>query len=101
MTEIKNITIISLLGYGIVNILYGPMGIFFPVPLQPFLICYIFKGDSFYAQQRINNFFESNQNESLIWQSLQYFFQKSKSVELHSIPKLDLLITEIFVDEKN
>jgi hypothetical protein len=33
MTEIKKITKISLLAYGIVNILYGPMGIFFPAPL--------------------------------------------------------------------
>jgi hypothetical protein len=33
MTEIKKITKISLLAYGIVNILYGPMAIFFPVPL--------------------------------------------------------------------
>ncbi|MFX0021017.1 MAG: tetratricopeptide repeat protein [Candidatus Hermodarchaeota archaeon] len=70
------------------------------MPLQPFLICYIFKGDSFYAHQRINNFLESIQNDSLIWQSLQNFFQMSKSVELHSIPKLDSLITEIFVEKK-
>ncbi len=33
MTEIKKITKISLLAYGIVNILYGPMAIFLPVPL--------------------------------------------------------------------
>ena len=33
MTEIKKITKIALLAYGIVNILYGPMGLFFPVPL--------------------------------------------------------------------
>jgi hypothetical protein len=33
LTEIKKITKISLLAYGIVNILYGPMGLFFPVPL--------------------------------------------------------------------
>jgi len=30
MTEIKKITKISLLAYGIVNIIYGPLGIFFP-----------------------------------------------------------------------
>jgi hypothetical protein len=33
MTEIKKLTKIALLAYGIVNIIYGPMGIFFPVPL--------------------------------------------------------------------
>lgn len=30
MTEVKKITKIALLAYGIVNILYGPMGLFFP-----------------------------------------------------------------------
>ena len=33
MTEIKKITKISLLLYGIVNIIYGPVGLLFPVPL--------------------------------------------------------------------
>jgi len=33
MTEIKKITKISLLAYGIVNLIYGPMGLLFPSPL--------------------------------------------------------------------
>lgn len=33
MTEIKKITKIALLAYGIVNIIYGPVGLLFPVPL--------------------------------------------------------------------
>jgi tetratricopeptide (TPR) repeat protein len=71
------------------------------MPLQPFLVCYIFKGASYYAQHKIKNFLDSVQNDKLIWQSLQKFFQKSKSVQLHSIPSLESLITEIFVETQN
>jgi tetratricopeptide (TPR) repeat protein len=70
------------------------------MPLQPFLICYIFKGDSYYAHQKIKNFVNSIQNDMLIKESLQNFFQKSKSVQLSSIPSLESLITEIFVEKK-
>ncbi|MFW9970342.1 MAG: tetratricopeptide repeat protein [Candidatus Odinarchaeota archaeon] len=70
------------------------------MPLQPFLVCYIFKGDSYFAYYKINNFLDSIKNDNLIWQSLQNFYRKNKLVELHSIPKLDSLITELFVEEK-
>ncbi|MFX0004559.1 MAG: tetratricopeptide repeat protein [Candidatus Hodarchaeota archaeon] len=68
------------------------------MPLEPFLICYIFKGASYYAHHKIKNFLDSIQNDNFIWQSLHYFFQKSKSVQLNDIPSLDSLITEIFVE---
>ena len=70
------------------------------MPVQPFLVCYIFKGDSYFAYHKIKNFLDSIQNDSVIWQSLQNFFQKSKSVQVHSIPSLESLITEIFIEEK-
>jgi hypothetical protein len=66
------------------------------MPIQPFLVCYIFKGNSYHAHQKIMNFVDSIKNDNLIWQPLQNFFQKSKSVQLNSIPSLDLLIAEIF-----
>jgi len=58
-------------------------------PAQPFLACYIFKGDSYFAYQKIKNFLDFIQNDSVIWQSLQNFFQKSKSVQVDSIPSLE------------
>ncbi|MFX0040819.1 MAG: tetratricopeptide repeat protein [Promethearchaeota archaeon] len=70
------------------------------VPLQPFLICYIFKGASYFAQHKIKAFVSSIQNDNTTWQSLQKFFQKSKSVQLNDIPSLESMIMEIFV-EKN
>ncbi len=71
------------------------------MPAQPFLTCYIFKGASYFAHHKIKNFLDSIQNDNLIWQSLQNFFQKSKSVQAHSIPSLESLIIEIFVEKKN
>jgi hypothetical protein len=71
------------------------------MPLQSFLACYIFKGDSYFAHKKINNFIDSIQNESATWQSLQSYFQNSKSVQLNSIPSLDSLITEIFLEKES
>ena len=70
------------------------------MPLQPFLICYIFKGYSYFAHRKIERFLESIQNDDFIWQSLQNFFQKSKSVQNYNVPSLESLITEIFVEGK-
>jgi tetratricopeptide (TPR) repeat protein len=66
------------------------------MPIQPFLVCYIFKGASYYAYNKIKNFLDSIQNDTLIWQSLQKFFQKSKSIQINDIPSLESLVTEIF-----
>ncbi|NVM46497.1 MAG: tetratricopeptide repeat protein [Candidatus Lokiarchaeota archaeon] len=68
---------------------------------QPFLACYIFKGHSYYAYSKIKNFLDSIQNDNFIWQSLQNFFQKSKSVQLNDIPSLESMVMEIFVEKKN
>ncbi len=70
------------------------------MPVQPFLVCYIFKGDSYFAHHKIKNFLDSIQKDNLVWQSLQNFYQKSKSIQLDDIPSFELLITEIFVEKK-
>jgi len=66
------------------------------IPLQPFLVCYIFKGASYYAYHKIKNFLDYIRNDNNIWQSLQNFFQKSKSIQINDIPSLESIITEIF-----
>ncbi|MFX1464207.1 MAG: tetratricopeptide repeat protein, partial [Promethearchaeota archaeon] len=66
------------------------------MPVEPFLICYIFKGHSYFAYHKIKNFLDSIKNDSVIWQSLQNFFQKSKSIQMNDIPSLETIITEIF-----
>ncbi|MFW9829378.1 MAG: hypothetical protein ACFFEY_17520, partial [Candidatus Thorarchaeota archaeon] len=73
----------------------------FMMPLQPFLVCYIFKGYSYFAHRKTKQFIESIKTNNLIWQSLENFCQTSKFVKAGSIPSLESLITEIFVEEKN
>ena len=63
---------------------------------EPFLICYIFKGHSYFAYHKIKNFLDSVKNDSVILQSLQNFSQKSKSIQINDIPSLESIVTEIF-----
>jgi hypothetical protein len=71
------------------------------MPFKPFLVCYIFKGYSYFAHRKTKQFLESIQNNSHIWQSLHMSLQKSKIVQIKSIPSLESLITDIFIKEKN
>ena len=71
------------------------------MPLQPFLVCYIFKGQSYFAYHKIKKFLESLRSDKLIWRTLDKFLQKSKTVQINSIPSLESLVREIFVERKN
>ena len=71
------------------------------MPVQSFFACYIFKGYSYYARQKIKNFLDAIQNDNVVWQSLNSYLQKSKSVQIDDIPSLRSLITEIFLEKEN
>ena len=94
-----NYIISEVFSEGLDRAVFGPYTLLM-MPVQPFLVCYIFKGDSYFAHHKIKNFLNSIQNDSFIWQSLENFFQKSKSVQLDDVPSLELLIKEIFVEKK-
>ncbi len=64
--------------------------------VAPFFICYVFKGESYYALQRIKYFIENVQKEG-IWQNLIKLFQTNRSIHLKDIPLLESLITETFI----
>jgi hypothetical protein len=65
--------------------------------IPPFFISYIFKGDSYYALQKINHFIEHIQKENSIWKKLNIYFQESQTFRLKDIPLLKSLITETFI----
>lgn len=67
--------------------------------IPPFFISYIFKGDSYYALQRINYFVDHLQKKEDIWQNLLKSFQINQSIMLNDIPLLESLITEIFISK--
>ena len=65
--------------------------------VPPFFITYIFKGDSYYAHQKIKYFINSIQYKELIWQNLVKCNQINKNIHIKEIPLLESLITDIFV----
>ena len=65
--------------------------------IPPFFIAYIFKGDSYYAHQKINYFIDHIRKKDVIWQNLLKSFQVNQSIHLKDIPLLESLITEVFI----
>ena len=68
--------------------------------IPPFFISYIFKGDSYYAHQKIEYFMEHIQKDEILWQKLLNSFQLYQTIHLKDSPLLDSLITKTFI-EKN
>ena len=66
--------------------------------LSPFFICYVFKGQSYSAQQRIGIFIDKIQNDKPTWETFNKFYQSNKEVQLKDIPSLEPVIKEIFID---
>ena len=67
--------------------------------IPPFFISYIFKGDSYYALQKLDFFKDKIQKEGEIWQNLLKSFQINKVIELKDNPLLESLIIETFIDK--
>ena len=65
--------------------------------IPPFFISYIFKGDSYYALQKVDYFKDHLQKEGKIWQNLLKSFQKNTAIQLKDDPLLESLITETFI----
>ncbi|MFW9819708.1 MAG: tetratricopeptide repeat protein [Candidatus Thorarchaeota archaeon] len=68
--------------------------------IPPFFISYIFKGDSYYALQKINSLIEQIQKEKTIWQKVNKYFKESQTFRLKDIPLLESIIIETFLTEK-
>ena len=67
--------------------------------IPPFFVSYIFKGDSYYAIQKLDYFINHIQKEEDIWQNFLKSFQLNQTIHLSDIPVLDSLITEIFISK--
>ena len=65
-----------------------------------FSICYLFKGQSYLAQKRINNFIEQFQNTTEIWETFNNFYKTHQNIDIKKNASLKLLITEIFIRKK-
>ena len=66
---------------------------------SPFLMCYVYKGQSYSAQQRLRYFIEKIQSDNEVWGAFEKYFQTNQEIQLKDIPSLKPLIKEIFIDK--
>lgn len=60
-----------------------------------FSICYLYKGQTYIAKQKLANFTEQIKSTT-IWKTLENYYKTSQVIQLKDNPSLELLITEIF-----
>jgi hypothetical protein len=65
-------------------------------PVEPFLACYVIRGQSYPALQKLTRFTEAIRQNSEIWEALNKSTKTSEIVELSKSPALKTVIDEIF-----
>ncbi len=65
-------------------------------PIESFLTCYVIKGQSYPALQKLTRFIEVIRENSEIWQALNKSVKTSEMLELDKPPSLRTVIDEIF-----
>jgi tetratricopeptide (TPR) repeat protein len=66
--------------------------------VDTFLVCYLFRGETYLAIKKLNQFTEDIQDNTMIWKTLNNFSRRNQIVELKDSPSLGSLISEIFVE---
>jgi len=67
--------------------------------VSSYSVCYLYKGQTYPAKQKLTKFTERLQNTTEIWQLLERFYQTSQILELKDSPPLESLIEEIFINK--
>ncbi len=65
-----------------------------------FKVCYLFKGQSYAAKQKLIQLAHRVQNTPSIWRTFEDFNKTHQSIELKENPPLESLITEIFIKKR-
>lgn len=66
-------------------------------PIEPFLACYIIKGQSYSAQQKLTRFSDTLKTTTEIWDALNRAAKTSEMLELNNPPSLGTTVNEIFI----
>jgi hypothetical protein len=66
-------------------------------PIQPFLVCYIIKGQSYPAQQKLTTFSDAIKTTPEIWDALTKAVNTGEMLEFNDPPSLGSCINEIFI----
>ncbi|MFX1532544.1 MAG: tetratricopeptide repeat protein [Promethearchaeota archaeon] len=62
-----------------------------------FSFCYLFRGQTYLAKQKLTKFKEKVQDDNSLWQSLEQHYKNGQILELNESPQLESLITETFL----
>ncbi len=62
-----------------------------------FSCCYLFKGQTYLAKQKLIKFIEEVQKDKVLWKNLEQHFNTSQVLEVNENPPLKNLINKIFV----
>jgi tetratricopeptide (TPR) repeat protein len=65
--------------------------------IEDLSVCYLFKGQSYYAKQKIVDFIDKMQNSTILWETLTKFMNSNQILRLKDHPSLESLIEEIFI----
>jgi tetratricopeptide (TPR) repeat protein len=65
-------------------------------PVEPFLACYVIKGQSYPALQKLTRFSKAIRENSEIWQALEKSVKTGEVLDLNKPPALKTVINEIF-----
>jgi hypothetical protein len=68
--------------------------------ISPFLLCYLFKGQSYLAQQRLKYFADKIQKNIEIWDTFVKYLKTNQEIQLRDIPPLEMAIKDIFINKK-
>ncbi|MFX0042960.1 MAG: tetratricopeptide repeat protein, partial [Candidatus Hodarchaeota archaeon] len=60
-------------------------------------VCYLYKGPTYFAKQKLTQFADKIQNTPSIWQTLNKFYKTNRIIEYKDLPALKPLIKEIFL----
>ncbi|MFW9820181.1 MAG: tetratricopeptide repeat protein, partial [Candidatus Thorarchaeota archaeon] len=67
--------------------------------IPPFLMCYVYKGQSYSAQKRIKSFINEIKSNTRLWDTFERFYQLNRKLQMTDIPSLQPLIKKIFIDK--
>ena len=62
--------------------------------MEPYLVCYVFKGPSYFARQKLGQFTNALQTSDIVWQILTDAFDSGRT--LADNVELEKLVTKIF-----
>jgi tetratricopeptide (TPR) repeat protein len=65
--------------------------------VQPFLVCYVSKGQSYPAIKKLNKFSDSIKKKSEIWGKLNKAVESSQEYDINNFPSIGNLLKEIFI----